>query len=64
MTEFTPVDVTDERVKWTISDKNALEIDAKTKIVTAKKVVEDTKVTVTATSFDEGGCPVPFRRRN
>ena len=62
LTEFTPVDVTDERVKWTISDKNALEIDAKTKIVTAKKVVEDTKVTVTATSFDEGGasCEIVF----
>lgn len=52
--DFNPVDATDKRMSWKISDTNAIEIDAETKKVTAKNVASNTKVTVTATSFDEG----------
>lgn len=55
VTNFIPVDVSDARISWKISDKNALQINAETKIVTAKKVASDTVVTVTGTTLDGAG---------
>ncbi|MDE7476705.1 MAG: Ig-like domain-containing protein, partial [Lachnospiraceae bacterium] len=52
--KFTPTDVTDEGLKWEMNPKNCLEIDADKKIVTAKDVKSETKVTVKATSLDGG----------
>ena len=52
---YVPVDVTDSRITWKISNKNALEIDAETKTATAKKVAGDTVVTVTGTTLDGAG---------
>lgn len=49
---FTPGDVTDSRVSWKISNKDAIEINGETKTATAKKVEEDTVVTVTCTARD------------
>ncbi len=53
--KFTPTDVTDEGLKWEMNPKNCLEIDAEKKIITAKDVKSETKVTLTATSLDGGG---------
>lgn len=55
VTNFVPVDVSEKRVSWKISNKSALEINADTKIVTAKQVANDTVVTVTATTLDGAG---------
>ncbi len=53
--KFTPTDVTDEGLKWEMNPKNCLDIDAEKKIITAKDVKSETKVTLKATSLDGGG---------
>lgn len=53
--KFTPTDATDEGLKWEMNPKNCLEIDAEKKIITAKDVKSETKVTLKATSLDGGG---------
>lgn len=58
--KFTPADVTDERLSWKITSKSSngepITIDAEKRIVTAADDVKtETKVTLTATSLDEGG---------
>lgn len=55
VTNFVPVDVSDSRVSWQISNKDALKIDPATKIAKAKQVEEDTVVTVTGTTLDGAG---------
>lgn len=52
--KFTPTDATDEGLKWEMSPKNCIEIDADKKIITAKDVGSETKVTLKATSMDGG----------
>ncbi len=52
--KFTPTDVTDEGLSWEISPKGSLNIDAEKKIITAKDVQGETKVTLKATSMDGG----------
>ncbi len=51
---FTPTDATDEGLKWEMSPKNCIEIDAEKRIITAKDVGSETKVTLKATSMDGG----------
>lgn len=52
--KFTPADATDEGLKWEMNPKNCLTIDAEKKIITAKDVGSETKVTLKATSMDGG----------
>ena len=52
--KFTPTDATDEGLKWEMSPKNCIEIDAEKRIITAKDVGSETKVIVKATSMDGG----------
>jgi len=52
--KFTPTDATDEGLKWEMSPKNCIEIDADKRIITAKDVGSETKVTLKATSMDGG----------
>lgn len=52
--KFTPTDVTSEELKWEMSPKGYLDIDAERKIITAKDVQGETKVTLKATALDGG----------
>lgn len=52
--KFTPTDATDEGLKWEMSPKECLDIDAERKIITAKDVQGETKVTLKATTLDGG----------
>lgn len=52
--KFTPTDVTDEGLSWKMSPQGSLNIDAEKKIITAKDVQGETKVTLKATSMDGG----------